>query len=160
MNITIRKGESRDIPDLLKLIRELAIYEKAEHEVSNTPEMMLKDGFESNPVFGSYVAEVDQHIVGIAIYYYRYSTWKGKRIYLEDIIVTESYRSRGIGKMLFEAVMATVVREGCTGMMWQVLDWNEPAIEFYKGFGTRFDEEWINCHLESAQISELIQKGL
>lgn len=160
MSIAIRKGESRDIPDLLKLIRELAIYEKAEHEVTNTQEMMLKDGFEANPVFGSYVAEANHQVVGIAIYYYRYSTWKGKRIYLEDIIVSESYRGKGIGRKLFEAVMATVVREECTGMMWQVLDWNEPAIEFYKGFGTKFDEEWINCHLETSQIRKLIQKSL
>jgi GNAT superfamily N-acetyltransferase len=152
MDTFIRKGTKEDIPDLLRLIRELARYEKAEHEVSNTPEMMLKDGFEDNPVFGSYVAEVNGHIVGLAIYYYRYSTWKGKRIYLEDIIVTESHRGAGVGKLLFEEVMATVLRENCTGMMWQVLDWNEPAINFYKRFKTRFDGEWINCHLEAADI--------
>lgn len=153
MDTVIRKGTREDIPELLRLVRELARYEKAEHEVSNTPKMMLKDGFEDNPVFGSYVAEVNDQIVGLAIYYYRYSTWKGKRLYLEDIIVTESHRGAGIGKLLFEEVMATVLRENCTGMMWQVLDWNEPAINFYKGFNTRFDAEWINCHLEAADIA-------
>ena len=157
MNPVIRKAVREDIPDLLKLIRELAIYEKSEHEVSNTPEMMLRDGFGENPVFGSYVAEVEGLIVGIAIYYYRYSTWKGKRLYLEDIIVTESYRGKGIGKLLFEKVMTIVVDENCTGMTWQVLDWNESAIGFYKGFGARFDGDWINCHLEARQIRELIK---
>ena len=155
MSIHIRKGTVADIPDLLRLIRELAVFERAEHEVSNTPEMMLRDGFGANPVFGSWVAEYDGQVAGIAIWYYRYSTWKGKRLYLEDIIVTEDLRGKGIGKALFKRVMETVIQEGCTGMMWQVLDWNEPAIEFYKGFGARFDAEWINCHLEAAQIKEM-----
>lgn len=157
MNLLIRRGTKEDIPDLLNLIRELARYEKAEHEVSNTPEMILKDGFGVSPVFGSFVAEVENKIVGIAIYYFRYSTWKGKRLYLEDIIVTESYRGKGIGNALFKKVMQTVIDDGCTGMMWQVLDWNEPAINFYKGFNTRFDGEWINCHLEAEQIRGLIE---
>lgn len=156
MSTVIRRAVKEDIPDLLKLVRELAVYEKAEHEVSNTPEMMLKDGFGANPVFGAFVAEATGAIVGIAIYYFRYSTWKGKRLYLEDIIVTETHRGQGIGKQLFERVMATVLDENCTGMMWQVLDWNEPAIGFYKEFGTRFDGEWINCHLEAGQIKGLI----
>jgi GNAT superfamily N-acetyltransferase len=159
MKLVIRKGTKEDIPDLLKLIRELARYEKAEHEVSNTPEMMLKDGFGDSPVFGSYVAEADGVIAGLSVYYYRYSTWKGKRIYLEDIIVTESHRGKGIGKLLFEEVMATVLREQCTGMMWQVLDWNEPAINFYKRFNTRFDGEWINCHLDSGDIIKLMNSA-
>lgn len=155
MNPLIRKGTKEDIPDLLKLIKELARYEKAEHEVCNTAEMILKDGFCEAPVFGSFVAVVGMEIVGIAIYYNRYSTWKGKRLYLEDIIVTESHRGQGIGKKLFQRVMQTVIDEGYTGMMWQVLDWNISAIDFYKKFGARLDGEWINCHLEADEIREI-----
>ena len=93
--------------------------------------MLEEDGFGTNPVFGFFVAEEDKLILGMALYYYRYSTWKGKRLYLEDIIVTQSHRGKGIGKMLFEEVMKKTLSENCTGMMWQVLDWNKPAIEFY-----------------------------
>jgi GNAT superfamily N-acetyltransferase len=137
---------------VLELIKELAEFEKALHEVSNTVVMLEEDGFGVNPVFGFFVAEEEDQIHGIALYYYRYSTWKGKRLYLEDIVVTHEQRGRGIGKLLFEATMKRVLNENCTGMMWQVLDWNSSAIEFYKRYQTRFDDEWINCHLEADQI--------
>ena len=150
----IRPGTKQDLPAILELIRELAIYEHAEHEVKNTVAMMEEDGFGAHPVFGSFVAEVDGSIIGITIYYYRYSTWKGRRLWLEDIIVTESMRGKGIGKLLFERVMRKTVEDGCTGMMWQVLDWNTPSIEFYKRYDARLDPEWINCHLEATQIRE------
>lgn len=143
---------------VLELVKELAEYEKAPHEVSNTLDMMRADGFGPNPVFGFYVAEEQGVIVGLSLYYYRYSTWKGKRLYLEDIIVTQSERGKGIGKVLFDVTMKKCLTENCTGMMWQVLDWNESAIEFYKKFGTRFDSEWVNCHLESTQIKEYLEK--
>jgi GNAT superfamily N-acetyltransferase len=155
--IEIREGKKTDIPRVLELIKELAEYEKALHEVTNTVSMLEEDGFGSNPVFGFFVAEEEQEIHGLALYYYRYSTWKGKRLYLEDIVVTQRQRGKGIGKWLFEATMKKVLEENCTGMMWQVLDWNTPAIEFYKRYNTRFDEEWINCHLESEQIRAFLQ---
>lgn len=148
MNIRVRKGTAADVPQVFELVRELALYEKAPEQVTNTPEMMLHDGFGPEPIFGLFVAEVDGRVVGISLYYYRYSTWKGKRLYLEDIVVTESMRGFGLGKQLFDATVEEAKNTQCTGMMWQVLDWNEPAIQFYKKYGTRFDEGWINCHLD------------
>lgn len=148
--ITIRPGTRADIPQAFELVLELAIYEKARHEVTNTPEQMAEDGFGPNPLFGLLVAEDTEtdRLIGISLYYFRYSTWKGKRLYLEDIIVTESYRGQNIGRRLFDATIEAAKQTSCTGMMWQVLDWNTPAIGFYRQFGTRFDSEWTNCHLD------------
>ncbi|WP_019990077.1 GNAT family N-acetyltransferase [Rudanella lutea] len=148
--IQIRPGVAADIPQVFDLVMELAVYEKAADQVTNTPEQMLQDGFGPNPSFGFLVAEDDEknQIIGIALYYYRYSTWKGKRLYLEDIIVTENYRGMGIGKLLLDETIVTARQTNCTGMMWQVLDWNKPAIGFYQQFGTRFDDGWTNCHLD------------
>jgi GNAT superfamily N-acetyltransferase len=151
--IVIRRGTPEDIPATLSLIKELAAFERAAHEVDNTEQRMLEDGFGPNPVFGFHVAEENGTILGIAVYYFRYSTWKGKRLYLEDIVVTESQRGRGIGKLLFNASIAEAKRTGCKGMSWQVLEWNTPAIEFYKKFNAGFDAEWINCSLTGAQIA-------
>ncbi|MDF7818329.1 GNAT family N-acetyltransferase [Runella sp. MFBS21] len=148
MNIKIRKGLPEDVPSVFELVKELALYEKAPEQVTNTPEMMLKDGFGPDPIFGLFVAEVDDKVVGISLYYFRYSTWKGKRLYLEDIVVTETMRGYGLGKKLFDATVEEAKATHCTGMMWQVLDWNKPAIDFYEKYGTRFDGEWINCHLD------------
>jgi GNAT superfamily N-acetyltransferase len=152
--IQIREGEANDLPALLELIRELAIYEKAEHEVVNTLDQMKVDGFGPRPVYGFFIAELDDKVIGMAVWYFRYSTWKGKRLWLEDIIVSEPYRGIGAGKRLFERVMKKTIEENCTGMMWQVLDWNEPSIEFYKKYESRLDPEWINCHLDRSQILE------
>ncbi|MEY4929765.1 MAG: hypothetical protein RI909_489 [Bacteroidota bacterium] len=156
---TIRIGKKEDLERVLDLIKELAEFERALHEVTNTLRMLEEDGFGPNPVFGFFVAEEAEEIYGISLYYYRYSTWKGKRLYLEDIVVTESQRGKGIGKLLFEATMRKVLADGCTGMMWQVLDWNESAIEFYRRYDTRFDSEWINCHLEADQIRSLLNNA-
>lgn len=142
---------------MLELIKELAAYERAAHEVSNTLTMMKADGFGPNPIYGFFVAEEDSLIHGLSLYYYRYSTWKGKRLYLEDIIVTQSHRGKGIGKELFDVTMKKALTENCTGMMWQVLEWNKPAIEFYKKYNARLDSEWINCHLEADQINEILK---
>jgi GNAT superfamily N-acetyltransferase len=150
--ITIRKGIREDLPRVLELVKELAKFERAAHEVSNTVSRMEEDGFGGNPVYGFFVAEEADVIQGISLYYYRYSTWKGKRLYLEDIVVTESQRGKGIGKMLFDTTMKLALDEGCTGMMWQVLEWNKPAINFYKKYNAHLDGEWINCNLESSQI--------
>ncbi|TRX61275.1 GNAT family N-acetyltransferase [Fulvivirga sp. M361] len=146
----IRRGTKEDLPQVLSLIKELAQYEKAADQVSNTVQMMEEDGFGEVPVFGFFVA-VEEHkgIVGIALYYYRYSTWKGKRIYLEDLVVTENERGRGTGKKLFDAIIDQGKSTGCTGMMWQVLDWNEPAINFYKKYyQATLDDEWVNCSID------------
>ncbi len=146
--MNIRKGEKADIPAAFRLVQELAEFEKAPEEVNTTVETMMEDGFGPNPIFDFLVAEEGGIIVGMSLFYNRYSTWKGKRLFLEDLIVTQSKRGSGIGKALFEATLAIAAETNCTGMMWQVLDWNQPAIDFYKKYKTRFDEEWINCSIE------------
>lgn len=155
----IREGKIEDLPRVLELVKELALYEKAPEQVINTVEKMEQDGFGPQPVFGFYVAikEATQEIIGISIYYYRYSTWKGKRLYLEDIVVTESERGNGAGKLLFDQTMQKCLDDACSGMTWQVLDWNEPAINFYKKYGADLDGEWINCNLQDYQIREILK---
>lgn len=148
----IRKAEKTDLPQMLSLIRELAEYEKGLHEVENTVDKMEADGFGTNPVFGSFVAEEADNIVGIAIYYYRYSTWKGKCLFLEDLVVSQSQRGKGIGKKLFDATVNHAREQDCKLLNWQVLDWNEPAINFYKKLDAHFDGEWINCKLTTDQM--------
>ncbi|MBI1768740.1 MAG: GNAT family N-acetyltransferase [Bacteroidetes bacterium] len=154
----IRTGVKEDLPRVLELIKELAQYEKALDQVTNTVEQMTVDGFGQHPVYGFFVAEREKAIVGLSLYYFRYSTWKGKRLYLEDIIVTEKERGAGWGRMLFERTMQFSIDENCTGMMWQVLNWNEPAINFYKKYLAKMDGEWLNCHLERDQISDILTK--
>lgn len=156
IEIKIREGAKADLPRVLELIKELAEYERAPHEVINTVEKMEEDGFGRSPIFGFYVAERDSRIIGLSLYYWRYSTWKGKRLYLEDIIVTESERGKGAGKLLFDRTMEKALEENCTGMMWQVLEWNEPAINFYKKYGAKLDDEWTNCNIEAQQIKKLL----
>ncbi|MEA5457568.1 GNAT family N-acetyltransferase [Arcicella sp. LKC2W] len=148
MSIVIREGIKEDVPVMFELIKELALYENAPEQVTNTVEQMYIDGFGENPIFGSIVAEFEGKVVGLALYYYRYSTWKGKRLYLEDLIVSEKIRGKGLGEQLLEATIQKAKDTACTGVMWQVLDWNEPAINFYKKFGVRFDSEWLNVHLD------------
>jgi GNAT superfamily N-acetyltransferase len=142
----------------LELVKELALYEKAPEQVTNTLEMMQEDGFGQNPIYGLFVAEKNAtgEIIGISIFYYRYSTWKGKRLYLEDIVVTESERGHGAGKLLFDKTMLKCVEDQCTGMMWQVLDWNTPAINFYQKYGAELDSGWINCNLQSEDIKKIL----
>lgn len=154
--ITIREGRKEDLARVLELIKELAEFERAPHEVSNTLDRLEEDGFGPHPVYGFFVAEIDGRIIGLSLYYWRYSTWKGKRLYLEDIIVTESERGKGSGKLLFDRTMQKALEENCTGMMWQVLEWNEPAINFYKKYGSKLDGEWVNCNLEAEQIRKLL----
>jgi GNAT superfamily N-acetyltransferase len=148
MEITIRKAVKEDSVGMMNLVRELAIYEKAEDQVANTSEQMEIDGFGENPLFHAYLAFSDDKMIGLALYYYRYSTWKGKRLYLEDIVVTTEMRGKGAGKLLFDQVVKAAKQTKCTGMMWQVLDWNESAIEFYKKYGAQFDDSWVNCNLD------------
>jgi GNAT superfamily N-acetyltransferase len=148
MEIIIRKANQADCPRLLELIRELAVYEKAPQEVTVTPEHFEKSGFGAQPVWWALVAEVNGKVQGFALYYIRYSTWKGQRMYLEDILVTEQMRGKGLGKQLFDALIAEAKTRGFSGISWQVLEWNEPAINFYKKYyGASLDPEWINCSL-------------
>ena len=139
---------------MLKLVKELAIYEKAPDEVTVTIEEMEEDGFGASPIFKFFVAEADNIIVGISLYYIKYSTWKGKCVFLEDIIVTESHRKYGIGKKLFDEVVKVAKEMKARRMEWQVLEWNEPAIKFYEKVNSHFDGEWVNCKLSGEQIAE------
>ena len=148
MDITIRPANKDDCPRLLELIRELAEYERALDQVEVSQEHFEDSGFGNCPVWWGIVAEKDDYIVGFAIYYIRYSTWKGQRLYLEDIIVTKSHRRQGIGKKLFDAVLADARKKSLNGVIWQVLDWNKPAIHFYEQYSPSFNQEWITCIIE------------
>lgn len=146
--VTIRKAVREDCAPMLELIKELAEYEKALHEVTLTLEQFTEDGFGKAPVWGAFVAEADRKIVGISLYYERYSTWKGRRLYLEDLVVTEAMRGKQIGRKLFEATMEYGKSGNYSGMVFQVLNWNEPAINFYKKYSAKFDDEWFNVSIE------------
>lgn len=148
MDYTIRKGTVNDLQAAFRLIMELAIYEKGEHNVTNSVPQMLEDGFGANPVFEFFVAETvaeTPEIVGMALTYIRYSTWRGKCLWLEDLIVTEAHRKGGLGKMLLDSVIRRAVETNMGVVIWQVLDWNTPAINFYKKCGAVLEPEWINC---------------
>jgi GNAT superfamily N-acetyltransferase len=153
MNFNIRHAQREDCSAMLELIRELAVYEKAPDEVTVDPLHFEESGFGLNPVWWAFVVEnQEKKFVAFALYYIRYSTWKGQVMYLEDILVTEALRGKGIGKMLIERLIQEAKEKGFKRMTWQVLDWNEPAINFYKKFTAKFDPEWVNVTIEIPQI--------
>lgn len=154
IGFSVRKGTENDAEAVLGMIKELALYEKAPSEVTLTLEELRADGFGPKPIYGLFVAEHESQIVGIALYYEKYSTWKGRCLFLEDIIVTESKRGYGIGHQLFEAVVGVAKAKNSARMEWQVLDWNEPAIKFYKKYNATLDGEWLNGKLTREQIQE------
>ena len=145
----IRKAIKNDCPRLLELIRELAIYERAPEEVTVSLSHFEESGFGTHPVWWAFVAEVDHVVVAFALYYVRYSTWKGQCMYLEDILVTKEMRGKGLGSLLFERLIDEAREKQMNGIVWQVLEWNEPAINFYKRYQVTFDSEWINCKLKT-----------
>lgn len=149
-NITIRRALREDCPRLLELIHELAEYEKAPQEVTVTLEHFTDSGFGAAPVWWAFVAVVNGQIQGFALWYVRYSTWKGQRMYLEDLIVTREMRGHGLGKMLFDRLIEEAKEKKFCGMVWQVLDWNEPAINFYKKYQAQFDAGWVNCSITAS----------
>ncbi|GGC72168.1 N-acetyltransferase [Pedobacter quisquiliarum] len=153
MELTIRFAVQEDCERLLELIHELALYEKAPQEVTVKLEEFVEAGFGNNPVWKAFVAEREGQILGFALYYVRYSTWKGCRLYLEDFIVTAEERGKGIGKILFERVMQEAREKGFNGMSWQVLDWNAPAINFYNKYQASLEAGWLNASFSTEQLN-------
>ena len=152
--MNIRLAQQQDCPRLLELVNELALFERAPQEVTVTLQEFEDAGFGDKPVWKAYVAEVDGIIVAMALYYVRYSTWKGCRLFLEDLIVTEEYRGQGIGKSLFDRIIVEAKELGFSGMVWQVLDWNEPALNFYKKYEANLEPGWLNASLSKEQLSK------
>lgn len=155
MEIRIRRAERSDCPRLLELVRELAVFERAPEAVTVDPQHFEESGFGPHPVWWAFVATLpvpdkpaEERIVAFALYYIRYSTWKGQAMYLEDLIVTEELRGKGIGTMLVERLKTEALDRGWNRIIWQVLDWNETAIRFYRRLGAALDPEWVNCTLE------------
>ena len=158
MNVGIRIAQQADCARLLELINELAVYEKAPEEVTVTLSEFEDAGFGKKPVWKAFVAELDGKIVGFALYYIRYSTWKGCRLYLEDFLVTEACRGLGIGKLLFDKIILEAKEMGFNGMTWQVLDCNEPALKFYKKYESGIESGWLNGSLTKQQIQNFDEK--
>ncbi|OCX51497.1 GNAT family N-acetyltransferase [Mucilaginibacter sp. PPCGB 2223] len=152
MQINLREARREDCPRLLELVHELAVFEKAPHEVEVSLEEFEDAGFGAKPVWKAFVVEAEGYIAGFALYYIRYSTWKGRRVYLEDLIVTENMRGKGLGKLLFDRIVQETKELGFSGMVWQVLDWNQPAIDFYKKYEAGIEAGWLNASLTKQQV--------
>ena len=144
--IKVRESKPGDEQSIYDLVKALAVYEKAPNEVINTPEQIAKDLFE-NKICYAYVAESSNSIIGFALYYVSYSTWKGKSLFLEDLFVLPEFRKEGVGGLLFDEVIETAKRWGVKRMDWQILDWNEPALNFYKKKNAHLDSGWVNGRL-------------
>jgi GNAT superfamily N-acetyltransferase len=151
----IRRAILSDCSSILALVNELAVFERAPKEVTVSLTEMETAGFSENPVWWAFVNENEHGIVdAFALYYIRYSTWKGCRMYLEDILVTENARGKGIGTQLMDCLIQEAKEKKLKGIVWQVLDWNEKAIQFYQKYQASFDSEWINCSLSTTQINQ------
>ncbi len=155
MKTTIRKGVKKDLPSVLELIKELADYENSKEEVTITLQDLENDGFGDRPWFWFLVAEKNNKIVGLSFYWIRYSTWKGKFLFLEDFVIKEESRREGIGSKLFEETIKICKKLNLNGMIWQVLDWNTPAIDFYKKYNAEISKEWLNGKLTKKQIENI-----
>lgn len=154
----IRKGTQEDMANVLELIKELAIYEKEPDAVVIKESDLIRDGFGDNPLFYTFVAEVNHKIVGVALYYYRYSTWKGKTIHLEDLIVREEMRGTGIGFELYSEIIKQGKKDNVRRIEWNVLDWNTPAIKFYEKSGARILDDWRVVQMDEIGINKFIDK--
>jgi GNAT superfamily N-acetyltransferase len=156
--MNIRKGKKEDMPAVLNLIQELAIFEKEPNAVVVTVADLERDGFGENPLFYTFIAEKDNEIVGMALYYYRYSTWKGRTIHLEDLIVKEKMRGSGLGFALYSEIIAQGKKDGVRRIEWNVLDWNTPAIDFYEKSGARVLKDWLVAQMDESGIENFLSK--
>lgn len=156
-NITIVDASPVDVDDILSLIRELAAYEKAPHEVTVTASDLLRDGFGEQPAFRVLLAKANDETVGMAFWYFTYSTWKGKELYLEDLVVKPAWRNKGLGGMLFGELLRRATQYHVKRMRWQVLQWNAPALAFYKKYHASVSNEWLNCTLSEDDIAHLTE---
>lgn len=159
MNFEIRNGEKKDMPSVLHLINELAVFEREPDAVKITVDDLLEHGFKENPSFHIFVAEAEAHIVGMALFYNRFSTWDGPSLHLEDLIVTKEHRKKGIGKALYDRVLEFGVNSGKNRIEWVVLDWNTPAVEFYKSTGATMLEDWNLCQMKREDIQKYLSKN-
>ena len=158
--MNIRKGKPEDMSEVLALIQELAHFEKEPKAVIISVEDLIRDGFGETPLFHVFVAEVDKEIVGIALYYYRYSTWKGKTIHLEDLIVKESMRGTGVGYALYSEIIKQAQKDKVRRIDWNVLDWNTPAIDFYEKTGAKVLKDWCVAQMDEAGIAHFVENKL
>ena len=154
----VRKGEKKDMPAVLDLIKELAIYEKEPNAVVVTVSDLVRDGFSDNPLFYTFIAEVEGQIIGMALYYYRYSTWKGKTIHLEDLIVKENRRGTGAGHALYTEIMKQGKKDNVRRIEWNVLNWNTPAIDFYNKSGAKLLEDWRVVNMDEEGMTHFLAK--
>lgn len=152
----IRKASKNDMPSVLELIQELATFEKEPDAVVVTVDELVRDGFSENPLFQCFVAEVENEIIGMALYYYRYSTWKGKTIHLEDLIVKENKRGTGAGFALYKEIIKQGKAENVRRIEWNVLDWNTPAIDFYEKSGAKVLGDWRVVHMDENGIEQFL----
>ena len=157
--MNIRKGRIEDMPAVLGLIKELAVFEKEPNAVEVTLADLMRDGFGENSLFHTFIAEENDEIVGMALYYYRYSTWKGKTIHLEDLIVKEEKRGKGLGFKLYSEVIAQGKRDGVLRIEWNVLDWNSPAIRFYERSGAEVFKDWLVAQMDEKGIHAFLEKN-
>ncbi len=159
MKKSIRLGQKEDASFILEMIKKLAIYEKAEDKVLVTLDQLVQDGFTSDTLFKTIILEAEEKPVGMALFYNRYSTWKGKSLYLEDLFVLPEYRGHGLGMLAMKWLAKFALDTHCKRFEWQVLDWNEPSIKFYKTINTELDSEWVNCRLEGEDLAKLGRAG-
>ena len=152
----IRKAVPQDMPDVLRLIKELATFEQQPDAVVVTAYDLVRDGFSQNPLFYTFVAELENEIIGIALYYFRYSTWKGRTLHLEDLIVQQEQRGTGAGYALYTEIIKEGKKEGVRRIEWAVLNWNEPAIEFYKKSGATHYTDWDVVQMDESAIDAFI----
>ncbi|MET2983656.1 GNAT family N-acetyltransferase [Aureibaculum conchae] len=158
MSFKIREAEPEDMESVLKLITELAVFEKEPDAVKISVDDLIENGFREHPAFYIYLAEMDNSIVGMALFYHRFSTWEGSSLHLEDLIVTQQHRQKGIGKALYDKVLNFALENNINRVEWVVLDWNTPAVNFYKSTGAAVYEEWNICQMPRKKIEQYLSK--